>query len=605
MQTENQSKNIPRPEYPRPDFCRESFQNLNGEWEFSFDDADAGIKEKWYDKEHLGRTILVPYVYQCELSGIGERDFHNVVWYQKRVSITKEEGCSRVILHFGAVDYRAMVWVNGCYIGEHSGGNAPFAFDITEAVAFGAENTIAVRAQDDAQNLELPRGKQYWKGESEGIFYTGSTGIWQTVWLEQTSSDTLEKIWITPDVDRKTISIKMEFSGIQEKQIRVRMLVRGHEYVNDLICVHKNRAERAFHLDQSISLDWNHQESLVWSPENPVLFDLEFEVLAQGQVTDRVTSYCALRKVSVVDGKFMLNNRPYYQKMLLDQGYWKPSLMTAPTDEDFVKDIKACKAMGFNGVRKHQKAEDPRYLYHADRLGLFVWGEFSAAYIYSRDFACNMTKEWMEIIRRDYNHPCIVCWVPLNESWGVDCIMNNKEEQDFSRSMYYLTKALDQTRCVISNDGWDHTVSDLLTIHDYEGSYHVLKERYRDTDRILSSTPGGRTLYAQGSQYHGEPIIVSEFGGISYQKTADTNGWGYTAASSDEDFAKRYEAVVAALLESPHVQGFVYTQLCDVEQETNGLMTYGREFKISPEIIYRINMQIGKAVCGKEEEDEA
>lgn len=601
-----QTGNIPRPEYPRPDFKRESFQNLNGEWEFAFDDADLGIKEKWYMAATLSRRITVPYVYQCEMSGIGERDFHNVVWYKKQVTITKEAGKERVILHFGAADYKAMVWVNGNFAGEHSGGNTPFAFDITEDVIFDAENTITVRVLDDALDLELPRGKQYWKGESEGIFYTGTTGIWQTVWLEQVACDALKRVFITPDVDRKTISVKMEFSGNSDKQVQVRILLKGQEYIDDLIRVHKNRAERAFRLDQSISLDWNHQESLVWSPENPVLFDLEFTVFAGGKATDHVESYCALRKVSVTNGKFMLNNRPYYQKMLLDQGYWKPSLMTAPTDDDFVKDIKACKAMGFNGVRKHQKAEDPRYLYHADRLGLIVWGEYSSAYIYSRDFACNMAREWAEIIERDYNHPCIVCWVPLNESWGVDCIMNNAEEQDFSRAMYYLTKSLDQTRCVISNDGWDHTVSDMLTIHDYEGSYPVLKERYGgDINRILDSTPGSRTLYAQGNRYGGEPIIVSEFGGISYQKTEDVKGWGYTAANSDEDFLKRYRAVVAAMLESPHVQGFVYTQLSDVEQETNGLLTYEREFKVDPELIRRINMSGGDTACGKEGEDEA
>ncbi|MDE7326340.1 MAG: glycoside hydrolase family 2 [Lachnospiraceae bacterium] len=601
-----QTGNIPRPEYPRPDFKRESFQNLNGEWEFAFDDMDLGIKEKWYGTGSLPHRIKVPYVYQCEMSGIGERSFHNIVWYKKHVMITKEEGREHLILHFGAVDYKAMVWVNGSFVGEHKGGNTPFAFDITKDVVYGIENTIAVRVTDDALDLELPRGKQYWKGESEGIFYTGTTGIWQTVWLEQVADNALERIFVTPDVDRKTISIKMEFSGNENKQVRVRMSLRGEEYVDDLIRVHKNRAERSFRLDQSITLDWNHQESLVWSPENPVLFDLEFTVLANGKATDLVESYCALRKVSIQNGKFMLNNRPYYQKMLLDQGYWKPSLMTAPTDEDFVRDINACKAMGFNGVRKHQKAEDPRYLYHADRLGLIVWGEFSSAYVYSRDFACNMTREWMEVIRRDYNHPCIVCWVPLNESWGVDCIMNNGEEQDFSRAMYYLTKSLDQTRCVISNDGWDHTVSDLLTIHDYEGRYPVLKERYGgEVERILNSTPGSRTLYAQGNNYHGEPIIVSEFGGISYQKTEGVNGWGYTAANSDEDYIKRYRDVVGALLESPHVQGFVYTQLCDVEQETNGLMTYDREFKVEPQIIRDINMSGRASVCGKDGEDEA
>ena len=586
MMTNNQ----PRPEYPRPDFRRESFQNLNGEWAFAFDDADVGLDEKWYERFDLDRTITVPYVYQCELSGIHDRSFHNVVWYQKRVVIRREPGRDRVLLHFGAVDYQATVWVNGRRVGEHAGGNTPFVFDVTREVIPDGENIITVRATDDGFNLELPRGKQFWKPESEGIFYTPSTGIWQTVWIEQVAGDHLKKVWITPDVDRKTIAVRMEFAGNGDKRVRVRLSLKGSELVDDTVRVHKNRADRTFWLDQSISLDWNHQETMVWTPENPVLFDLDFEVSVLGQVKDRVSSYCALRKVSVVNGKFMLNNMPYYQKMLLDQGYWRKSLMTAPTDDDFVKDIMACKAMGFNGVRKHQKAEDPRYLYHADRLGLLVWGECSSGYVYSRQLAKDMLREWTEIVERDYNHPCVICWVPLNESWGVDCILNNAEEQSFSKSLYYVTKSLDQTRPVISNDGWTHTVSDLLTIHDYEGSYDVLKKRYGGTVAdILNTTPGHRLLYAQGCQYNGEPIIVSEFGGIKYQKGTGSEGWGYTTAESDEDFISRYQAVVTALLESPHVQGFVYTQLCDVELEINGLMTYDREFKIDPAIIRHIN----------------
>ena len=595
--------NIPRPEYPRPDFCRDSFQNLNGPWSFAFDDGDVGLDQRWYERRTLDRTIIVPYVYQCEMSGIYDKGFHNVVWYQKRVTIRRQPGCDRVQLHFGAVDYQAAVWVNGHHVGEHAGGNTPFVFDVTREAVMDGENVITVRVTDDAFNLELPRGKQFWKPESEGIFYTGSTGIWQTVWLEQVASDHLKKVWITPDVDRKTISVRMEFAGRSRKQVRVKLSLKGHTFADDIISVRKNRAERAFWLDQRISLDWNLQESMVWTPEHPVLFDLDFEVLVEGEVKDKVSSYCALRKVSIVDGKFLLNNTPYYQKMLLDQGYWRPSLMTAPADEDFVKDIMACKQMGFNGVRKHQKAEDPRYLYHADRLGLLVWGECSSGYVYSRRYATDMLREWTEIVERDYNHPCIVCWVPLNESWGVDCILNNADEQSFAKALYYATKALDQTRCVISNDGWTHTVSDMLTIHDYEGSYDVLKDRYgSDVRNILHSTPGHRLLYATGSQYHGEPIIVSEFGGIAYQKDADA-GWGYTAATSDEDFVQRYSAVVTALLESPNVQGFVYTQLCDVEQEINGLMTYDREFKVDPMAIRQINRQFEKdeITCGKEE----
>ena len=587
--------NIPRPEYPRPDFQRGFFQNLNGSWEFAFDDGDVGLAQHWYKEGSFEKTITVPYVYQCDLSGIGDTAFHKVVWYRKRFTLQREPGQDTVLLHFGAVDYQATVWVNGQMVGTHSGGNTPFTLDITRDVTYEGENTIVVRAWDDAFDLELPRGKQYWKPESEGIFYTGTTGIWQTVWIEQVASDRLEKIWVTPDVDRKRFRIRMEFAGTGEKQVRVKLSFKGYVYADDIIRVQNNRVERDFWLDQEISLHWNHQESMVWTPENPVLFDLQFQVISQGQIVDTVDSYCALRKVAITNGQFMLNNTPYYQKLLLDQGYWKKSLMTAPTDEDFVKDIQACKAMGFNGVRKHQKAEDPRFLYHADRLGLLVWGETSAAYIYSRKYAARMVSEWMEILERDYNHPCIVCWVPLNESWGVDCIMNNPEEQAHSRSLYHLTKSLDQTRPVISNDGWNHTVSDLLTVHDYEGEYDVLKARYSNVDTILSSTPGHRTIYAQGNGYNAEPILVSEFGGIAYDvNSKEDNAWGYTTAASAEDFLKRYKAVVMAVMESPHVQGFCYTQICDVEQEVNGLMTYDREFKVDPALIRQINDMLHK-----------
>lgn len=585
------STSIPRPEYPRPDFVRDSFQNLNGSWEFAFDDSGIGLEEGWYGPEPLPRAITVPYVYQSPLSGIGEKDFHSVVWYKKRFTFQREPGKSRTLLHFGAVDYEAKVWVNGQYQGGHTGGSTPFTFDVTQALTEG-ENIIAVRVQDDCFDLELPRGKQYWKSMSEGIFYTPSTGIWQTVWLEQVAENRLEKLWLTPNVDKKTIAMELELTGAGEKQVRVRLSLRGKTLIEDTMCIQNNRAHRLFWLDQTVTMDWNHQETMVWTPEDPVLFDLSLEVLSDGQVSDAVRSYCALRKVSVENGQFMLNNQPYYQKLLLDQGYWPDSLLTAPADEDFVRDIEAVKRMGFNGVRKHQKVEDPRFLYHADRMGLIVWGECPSAYVYSRKYARRMATEWLDIVARDYNHPCIVVWTPLNESWGVDGIMQNPEEQSHATSLYHLTKSLDQTRLVISNDGWNHTVSDLLTIHDYEGCHDVLTARYQTLDSILRSTPAHRTLYAQGHSYHGEPILVTEFGGIAYPIGKGANeklAWGYTAAESEEDFLRRLEAVISAMQESPLVQGYCYTQLTDVEQEINGLMTYDRQFKTDPEKIFKIN----------------
>jgi beta-galactosidase/beta-glucuronidase len=577
-----------RNEHPRPNFERKAWLNLNGEWDFEYDDNDLGLKNKWYQNKSFSKKIVVPYVFQSELSGINEQAVHDIVWYSRELNIPEELKNKRINLHFGAVDYKADVWVNGNHVITHEGGHVPFLVEITDVLK-DSENKIVVRVEDYTYDLELPRGKQYWKEKSEGIFYTRTTGIWQTVWLEAVSESYLENLWITPDLDNKKVHVEYELDKVSSNtNLEVTITLRDKVIVEDRIGIINGRGKRDFWLDQNITIDWNHQESWAWTPENPVLFDINFKIIVDDECIDEVNSYFGLRKISIVSGKFMLNNRPYFQKLLLDQGYWEKSLLTAPSDEDFVKDIKLSKAMGFNGVRKHQKIEDPRYLYWADKLGFLVWGEIASAYNYSRIYVERITKEWMEMIKRDYNHPCIVAWTPLNESWGVEGIMNNKNEQAHSASMYWLTKSLDQTRPVISNDGWDHTKTDLLTIHDYEWKNEVLKDRYSSLDSILNSTPSGRTIVAQGWEYEGQPIIVSEMGGISYQKS-DWKGWGYSSASSDEDFIKRYYDVISPLLESPLVQGFVYTQITDVEQEINGLLTYEREPKVDVDTIKAIN----------------
>jgi beta-galactosidase/beta-glucuronidase len=581
-------QNTPRQEYPRPQFERNCWLNLNGEWNFDFDDNNIGIKNAWFAKPELSQVICVPYTYQSKLSGINNQDFHDIVWYSKNFDINEELKGKRIILNFGAVDYKSDIWVNGTHMISHEGGHVPFSIEITNVLK-DKDNLIVVRAEDYTTDLELPRGKQYWKRTSEGIFYTRTTGIWQTVWVEGVAETYLSKVWITPDVDHKKVFVEYEVNGTCDNiQLGVTISLRDKILIDDKINVVNGRGKRDFWLDQEITIDWNHQESWVWTPENPVLFDMLFTIHKDSVKVDEVKSYFGLRKVSIVEGKFMLNNRPYYQKMLLDQGYWEDSLLTAPTDEDFVKDITLCKQMGFNGVRKHQKIEDPRYLYWADKLGFLVWGEIASAYVYSRRYVRRITDEWMSMIERDYNHPCIVAWTPLNESWGVDGIMNNKDEQAHTAAMYYITKSLDNTRPVISNDGWDHTKSDLFTIHDYEWKKETLKERYSSIENILKSKHSGRGMFAQGWGYEGQPIIMSEFGGISYQK-GNWQGWGYSSASSDEDYAKRYYDVVSAMLESPLVQGFVYTQITDVEQEINGVLTYDRKPKIDVEIIKAIN----------------
>lgn len=604
MALENRITNTtPRPEYPRPQMERSHWMNLNGIWEFGFDDQNEGLAERWYNNRSLDMRINVPYTYQSELSMINIQDFHDIVWYRRSFNLDTTMLNQRIILNFGAVDYHAMVWVNGELVAKHEGGHVPFSVEITQQVK-AEGNSIVVRAADNTFDLELPRGKQYWRQKSEGIFYTRTTGIWQTVWIEAVGQSYIDKIWLTPDIDRKLIRLEYSINTTllnaatynttstptaqNNVMLNVVIKLKDSVLINDTLKVINNRGTREFFLDQSIQVDWQFYEMWTWSPERPVLFDMELSLYEEQGKCDEVKTYFGMRKVSIVDGKFMLNNRPYYQKLLLDQGYWEESLLTAPNDRSFITDIELSKEMGFNGVRKHQKIEDPRYLYHADKMGFLVWGEIAGAYVYSRTYVNRLTKEWMEMIERDYNHPSIVAWTPLNESWGVDGIMHNKDEQAHSAAMYYLTKSLDQTRPVISNDGWDHTKTDLLTIHDYEPKKEILIERYASMDSILASKQCGRGMFAQGWSYEGQPVILSEFGGISYQKSS-WEGWGYSRANSDEDFALRYYKVISAVYESPMIQGFCYTQITDVEQEINGLLTYARKPKIDLSIIRQIN----------------
>lgn len=567
--------NIPRNEYPRPQFVRENWMNLNGEWDFSFE-TDC------FDKK-----ITVPYCYQSKLSGIHIQSPIETVWYRRNFSLTEAMKGKKIILHFGAVDYSCCIWINDMFVKEHTGGHISFEVDITSVLIEG-DNTIVLKATDNPRDLEMPRGKQYWRDNSEGIFYTRTTGIWQTVWLEALEETYLENVFITPDLDHMQVEFQYEITGSKETVLKTEIFYKEELLITSTVETLRGAGSYKLAIDQQQLKNWNFQEELVWTPEHPRLFDVVFTLIEGDRVIDKVGSYFGMRKVSIENGKFLLNNRIYYQKLLLDQGYWEDSLLTAPTDEAFVRDIELAKAMGFNGVRKHQKIEDPRFLYHADKMGFLVWGEIAAAYVYSRKYVKRITHEWIDEILRDYNHPSIVAWTPLNESWGVFNIKDKKEEQSHSAAMIYLTKSLDQTRPVISNDGWEHTCTDLFTIHDYEWKKKVLQKRYESLENILDYMPGGRPLFAEGWKYEGQPILVTEFGGISYKK-GDWEGWGYSSATSDEDFAKRYYDVVSPLLDSPYVQGFCYTEITDVEQEINGLLTYDRKPKIPVEIIRAIN----------------
>mgnify|MGYP000257844446 FL=1 len=569
---------IPRPEYPRPDFQREKWLPLNGEWDFSFD-------EPIFDQK-----ILVPFACETKLSGIHDTSFHNAVWYRRSFSLPEPMHDRQILLHFGAVDYTCRLWVNDQFIREHTGGQCGFSADITDALNASGENVIVLEARDDPADLEMPRGKQYWKPESESIFYTRTTGIWQSVWLEAVSPMHLCSCRITPLFDERSVRFSYALSAApQHVTLTAEITFRGK--TAGAVSVTPTSARGAFdwQIDQSALSAWNYQEDLVWTPEQPNLFDVTFRILEHGCEVDAVQSYFGMRKVSIQNGQFLLNNRPYYQKLVLDQGYWPESLLTAPSDEAFIRDIELTKAMGFNGVRKHQKVEDPRYLYHADRMGLLVWGEIGAAYLYSEQYADRIYREWLDVLRRDYNHPCIVVWTPLNESWGVQEIETDPRQQAHSEAMVAITKSMDTTRLVVDNDGWEHTNGDLLTIHDYSPSGEMLRAHLGSMDAILALRPAQRALFVGRHAYAGQPILLSEFGGVKFVPgTEAQHSWGYCEADSCAAFAGKLRELFDAVRACPLVDGYCYTQLTDVETEQNGLLTYDRTPKLPLETICAI-----------------
>lgn len=559
----------PRCEYPRPDFERDNWLSLNGEWAFS-------IGQKTYD-----RTIVVPFACETALSGIGACGFHRQVFYRRSVTLPETMHHKRIILHFGAVDYLCRVWVNGQFIQSHTGGQTAFSMDISHAICPEEPFVIEVEAQDDPFDMEMPRGKQFWEERPRSIFYDRTTGIWQSVWLEAVEPLHLTRCLITPLVDERAVRFEFELSQPGPCELETELYFEKRPVTTVRVKCMADSGSFTVELNQTALGEWNFRECLCWTPENPRLFHVTYRLYEDGGECDCVRSYFGMRKVSIENGVFMLNNVPYYQKLVLDQGYWPESLLTAPDDAAFVRDIELTKAMGFNGVRKHQKVEDPRYLYHADRLGLLVWGEIGASYVYSRRAAQRLYGEWQQAVLDQYNHPCIVAWTPLNESWGVQEIGHSVSQQAHAQALYHLTRSLDATRPVISNDGWEHVCSDLLTIHDYTSNGQTLSSHFACMSSVLRLHPGGRALFAQGASYEDQPVLVSEYGGIKYAPNRPSDSsWGYCETADGTQFEAKFGELTGALLASPHVQGYCYTQLTDVGTEKNGLLTENREPKI-------------------------
>ena len=585
-----------RDEYPRPDFIRKDWACLNGTWGFEFDDNNIGMASKWYKKDHqLTGKINVPFVFQSKLSNIDTNDFHDFIWYKKSFKIESSWKNKDVLLHFGAVDYRCFVFINGELAGSHEGGHTSFYFNITNYLTWNEEE-ITVFVEDPSEDETIPRGKQHWLKNPESIWYKRSSGIWQSVWLEPVNKNHITDFKCTPLFDQGLVKFDIKTRLSEENtKITVKISFKDTLIVQDVINTNSTEIIRIYDIFQNkIFRGCTHGPGWTWTPENPNLFDVTLTLTKNDETIDEADSYFGMRKIHTENGKVYLNNRPYYQRLVLDQGYWPDSLMTAPSDEDFKKDIILAKEMGFNGCRKHQKIEDRRFLYWADKLGYLVWSEMPSTISYDSDSVARTTNEWIESVSRDYNHPCIVTWVALNESWGVSEINYNKMQQNHSLSLYHLLHSLDDTRLVITNDGWETTKTDICAVHNYHHGTKDEAEIYENfikdlstKEEILESRPAGRNIYANGFEYMGEPVMLTEFGGIGYDKTRP-DGWGYTVASNETEFIHDLERVFGAVKKSKILDGFCYTQFTDVEQEINGLLTYSREAKCDLKIIKNI-----------------
>lgn len=570
---------IPRSEYPRPQFARADWLCLNGEWQFEIDAGDSGLERGLRDR-NLSGTITVPFCPEAPLSGVNCQDYMDAVWYRRTLAIPAEWAGRNVLLHFQAVDYDATVWVNGVEVGRHRGGFTPFSCDLSRVVQPGEEATIVVRARDTHRDPQ-PRGKQAQSYGPRGAIYYRTTGIWQTVWLEPVPASALQRPRITPDVGGGRFLVEQPVQGARPGQ-RVRLVLRD-------AAGEVGRAEgpAAADFTPQLVLEIPEARRRLWQPGDPHLYDLEIELLdVAGAVIDRAASYAGLRSVTLDGMAVKINGQAIFQRLVLDQGYYPDGIMTAPSDAALVADIELSMAAGFNGARLHQKVFEERFLYHADRLGYLVWGEFGdwgcrgygPRHDHQQPGATYIT-QWLEALARDYSHPAIVGWCPLNETWQ-NMTDRTTVLDDVTRGMFLATKAMDLTRPVLDASGYSHRVAetDVYDCHDYTQDPDRFREHH---SRVAQGEPYYNS--AQGETwslpYAGQPFFVSEFGGIWWNPNAKPgeDSWGYgERPKSIEEFYDRFEQLCAALLDDPAMFGYCYTQLTDVYQEQNGIYTFTR-----------------------------
>jgi beta-galactosidase/beta-glucuronidase len=543
-----------RPEYPRPQFVRKDWLNLNGIWEFAFDDADTGRSAGWSSGKPLADKILVPWTFEAALSGIGKgQEIHERVWYRRFFDVPKEWQAERVLLHFGAVDWLCTVWVNGHEIGTHRGGYTPFSYDITGALKADAPQELVVAVfdpADPAKGAFQPKGKQL---GSKGIWYTRTTGIWQTVWIEGVSASHIDSFNIDSDLAGQKITLRAKLAGIKDMQLRAIVSLADKELA---------RAEIAASSGSPSTLIIPVSSPKPWSPETPTLYDIVLTLHNGDKILDEVKSYTAFRTIGLQNRRLTLNGKPYFLRGVLDQGFWPDGIYTPPTDDAIQNDVLMTKAFGLNLARKHVKIEDPRWYYYCDRLGLLVAQDMPSSHNLNSDEAKqNFATEWTAAMEAVRNHPSVIIWVPFNEDWG--------HPVEFQDAIVDLTRTIDRSRPIVDASGWtQRDKTDIWDIHDY-----------------------GNDLKRHAHLNHRRVTWIGEYGGVALPVEGHTwvKGWGYQQVKTPEELLAKYKFLTDQINEAPGLSGFVYTQLTDVEQELNGLMTYDRIPKAPPEKFAAIN----------------
>ncbi len=572
-----------RKEYPRPQFRRDIWQSLNGEWEFEWDDDKERVfHDICAGQLPLSRKINVPFSYQWAASGINDKGVHETLWYRRTFRIEKENKGKRALLCFNASDYKTDVWVNGNHKITHTGGFAPFNTDITDCLKDG-KNIIVVRCKDTLET-SVPRGKQSWTGEPFTCFYYPNSGIWGSVWIEFFGMDCIENYSLQSDTDNRRVYGYIETLYGKAEEAEIILTFKDKQLKKQRISLDGKRTNYSINLADN-AFDFGE---LLWWVDKPNLINVDYVLYKDGKVCDNAHARIGLRKISVENGKIYLNDRPLFQRLILDQGYWIESGLTPLSVEALKKDIEISKVMGFNGARKHQKLEDPYYYYYAEELGFLVWAEMPSAYTFCDREVKAITAEWQEIVNAAKNFTSVIAYVPLNESWGAREIKTNKSQQNFARSLYYLTKSLDDTRLVSTNDGFENIEeSDILSIHDYEiKSAEEFPIKYNGNYDGMH--PQGWALFADGHSYKGQPVLFTEFGGIAFVNEANGETWGYgNGAKNADDLCERLEQLIKGIAKT-EFQGYCYTQLTDVQLEVNGLLYADRTPKVAVDRLKKI-----------------